>query len=139
MYAQERPVWYLCCALHLLRVLRSWKFAFSRAVLGGKPPWLLDMVRGNGDVIHAVAAVLDQQICASFNAELHDAWEQRTREGVKAPHMLEKQQLLGELPDDPRAAATIIEPFSDEMFGNLYIHRCLMSSCGKPPGGKSGC
>ena len=36
--------------------------------------------------------------------------------------MLEKQQLLGELPDDPRAAAKIIEQFSDEVFGNLYIH-----------------
>ena len=53
--------------------------------------------------------------------------------------MLEKQHLLGELPDDPRAAANIIEQFSDEVFGNLYIHRCLISSCGKPPGGKCGC
>ena len=97
------------------------------------------MVRGNGDLIHAVAAVLDQQICASLDAELHDAWEHRTREGVKAPRMLEKQQLLGELSDDPRAAAKIIEQFSDEVFGNLYIHRCLISSCGKPPGGKCGC
>ena len=35
MYAQERPFWYFCCALHLLRVLRSWEFAFSRAVSGG--------------------------------------------------------------------------------------------------------
>ena len=106
---------------------------------GGIPPWLLDMVRGNGDLIRAVAAVLDQQICASLDAELHDAWEHRTREGVKAPRMLEKQQLLGELPDDPRAAAKIIEQFSDEVFGSLYIHRCLISSCGKPPGGKCGC
>ena len=53
--------------------------------------------------------------------------------------MLEKQQLLGELPDDPRAATKIIEQFSDEVFGNLYIHRCWISSCGKPPGGKCGC
>ena len=106
---------------------------------GGIPPWLLDMVRGNGDLIRAVAAALDQQICASLDAELHDAWEHRTREGVKAPRMLEKQQLLGELPDDPGAAAKIIEQFSDEVFGHLYIHRCLISSCGKPPGGKCGC
>ena len=106
---------------------------------GGIPPWLLDMVQGSGDLIRAVAAVLDQQICASLDAELHDAWEHRTREGVKAPRMLEKQQLLGELPDDPWAAAKIIEQFSDEVFGHLYIHRCLISSCGKPPGGKCGC
>ena len=91
---------------------------------GGIPPWLLDMVRGNGDLIRAVAAVLDQQICASLDAELHDAWEHCTSEGVKAPRMLEKQQLLGELADDPRAAAKIIEQFSDEVFGN-FVHSSM--------------
>ena len=32
---KKGPIWYLCCALHLLRVSRSWKLAFSRVVLGG--------------------------------------------------------------------------------------------------------
>ena len=45
---------------------------FHGLLWGGIPPWLLDMVRGNGDLIRAVAAVLDQQICASLDAELHE-------------------------------------------------------------------
>ena len=52
--------------------------------------------------------------------------------------MLEEQRLLGELPDDPIEAAKVKEQFSNEVFGNLCSHRCLISSRGKPPGGKYG-
>ena len=38
---------------------------------GGIPPWLLDMVVGNSELVQAVAAVLDQQICAALDAHIH--------------------------------------------------------------------
>ena len=53
--------------------------------------------------------------------------------------MLEEKQRLPPLPDDPHEAAREIEQFASKVFGNIKIHRCLIASCGKPPGGKSGC
>ena len=53
--------------------------------------------------------------------------------------MLEEKQLLPPLPDDPKEAAQEIERFSSKVIGNIQIHRCLIASCGKPPGGNSGC
>ena len=53
--------------------------------------------------------------------------------------MLEEKQLLPRLPNDPHEAAREIEHFASKVFGNIQIHRCLIASCGKPPGGKSGC
>ena len=47
--------------------------------------------------------------------------------------MLEEQQLLVEFPEDPSEAAKGMEQFSNEVFGSLYIHRCLISRCDKPP------
>ena len=53
--------------------------------------------------------------------------------------MLEEKQLLPPLPDDPHEAAREIERFASKVVGNIQIHRCLIASCGKPSGGKSGC
>ena len=98
---------------------------------GGIPPLLLNMV--------GVAAVLDQQICAALDADVHHDYEHRRKHKVEAPRMLEEKQLLPPLPDDPHEAAREIEQFASNAFGNIQIHGCLIASCGKPPGGKSGC
>ena len=106
---------------------------------GGIPPWLLDMVVGNSELVKAVATVLDQQICAALDAHIHQDYEHRLKHKVEAPRMLEEKQLLPPLPDDPHEAAREIEQFASKVFGHIQIHRCLIASCGKPPGGKSGC
>ena len=106
---------------------------------GGIPPWLLDMVVGNSELVKAVATVLDQQICAALDAHIHQDYEHRLKHKVEAPRMLEEKQLLPPLPDDPHEAAREIEQFASKVFGHIQIHRCLITSCGKPPGGKSGC
>ena len=106
---------------------------------GGIPPWLLDMVVGNSELVQAVAAVLDQQICAALNAHIHQDYEHRLKHKVEAPRMLEEKHLLPPLLDDPHEAAREIEQLASKVFGNIQIHRCLIASCGKPPGGKSGC
>ena len=80
MYAQEGPIWYLCGAMHLLRLSKIFNFAFRGRFWGGIMAWLEDMVSGNGDLVRAVGAGLYQQICASLDAEFHYAWEQHTRE-----------------------------------------------------------
>ena len=41
---------------------------FHGPLWGGIPPWLLDMVRGNSDLVHVVARVLAQQISTSLGA-----------------------------------------------------------------------
>ena len=106
---------------------------------GGIPPWLLDMVVGNSELVKAVATVLDQQICAALDAHIHQDYEHRLKHKVEAPRMLEEKQLLPPLPDDPHEAAREIEEFASKVFGHIQIHTCLIASCGKPPGGKSGC
>ena len=82
--------------------------------------------------------MLDQQICAALDAHIHQD-EQGLKHKVEAPCMLEEKQLLPPLPDDPHEAAQEIKSFASKVFGNIQIHRCLIASCGKPPGGKSGC
>ena len=106
---------------------------------GGIPPWLLDMVVGNSELVKAVAIVLDQQICAALDAHIHRDYEHRLKHKVDAPRMLEEKQLLPPLSDDPHEAAREIEQFASKVFGHIQFHRCLIASCGKPPGGKSGC
>ena len=106
---------------------------------GGILPWLLDMVVGNSELVQVVAAVLDQQICAALDAHIHQDYEHRLKHKVEAPRMLEENQLLPPLLDDPHEAAQEIEQFASKVFGNVQIHRCPIASCGKPPGGKSGC
>ena len=106
---------------------------------GGIPPWLLDMVVGNSELVKAVATVLDQQICAALDAHIHQDYEHRLKHKVEAPRMLEEKQLLPPFPDDPHEAAREIEQLASKVFGHIQIHRCLIASCGKPPGGKSGC
>ena len=97
------------------------------------------MVVGNSELVKAVATVLDQQICAALDAHIHQDYEHRRKHKVEAPHMLEEKQLLTPLPDDPHEAAREIEQLASKVFGHIQIHRCLIASCGKPPGGKSGC
>ena len=111
---------------------------FHGLLWGGVPPWLLDMAVGNSERVQAVAAVLDQQICAVLDAQIHQNYEQRLKHKVEPPRMLEEKQLLPPLPDDPNEAAWEIERFASKIFGNTQIHRCLIASCRKPPGGKSG-
>ena len=101
--------------------------------------WLMEMVVQNSKLVQAVAAVLDQQLCAALDAHIHREDEETLKQKVEAPHMLEKKQLLPPLPDDPEEAAREIERYASEVFGKIQIDRCLIASCGKPPGGKSGC
>ena len=61
------------------------------------------------------------------------------KQKVEPPRMLEEKQFLPPLPDDPHEAAQEIEKFASLVFGHIQIHRCLIGSCGKPPGGKNGC
>ena len=105
---------------------------------GGIPPWLLDMVVGNSELVQAVATVLDQQICAALDAHIPRDYKERLKQKVEPPRMLEKRQLLPPLPDDPHEAAEAIEKFACEVYDHIQIHRCLLANCGKPPGGKSG-
>ena len=97
------------------------------------------MVLGNSELVQAVAGVLDQQIYAALGAHIYQDYEHRLKHKVEAPHMLEEKQLLPPLPDDPQEPAREIEQFASKVFGNIQIHRCLIVSCGKPPGGNSGC
>ena len=97
------------------------------------------MAVGNSELMQAVAAVEDQQICAALDAHIHQDYEHRLKHKVEAPRMLEAKQRLPPLPDDPHEAAREIKRFASKVFGNIQIHRCLITSCGKPPGGKSGC
>ena len=46
---------------------------------------------------------------------------------------------LADLADDDEAAFAQIDEFAGDVGANLQLHRCLISSCGKPPGGRSGC
>ena len=96
-------------------------------------------MKGRGEAVRAAARVLDEQICASLDAELHAEFEERMRIGAEPARMLELRQQLGDLPDDVDGAIKQMTDFADKVFGNLQIHRCLMSSCGKPPRGKCGC
>ena len=86
---------------------------------GGIPPWLLDVVVGNSELVQAVAAVLHQQICAPLDAHIHQDYEHRLKHKVEAPRMLEEKQLLPPLPDDSHEAAREIEPFASKVFGNI--------------------
>ena len=94
---------------------------------------------GKCELVQAVATVLDQLICAALDAHIHQYYEHRLKHKVEAPCMLEEKQLLPPLLDDPHEAAHEIEHFASKVFGNIQIHKCLIASCGKPPGGKSGC
>ena len=82
----------------------------------GIPPWLLDMVVGNSELVKAVATVLDQRICAALDAHIHQDYEHRLKHKVEAPRMLEEKQLLPPLPDDPHEAAQEIEQFASKVF-----------------------
>ena len=78
---------------------------FHGLFCGGIAPWLLDMAVGNTKLVQAVPAVLDQQICAAFDAHIHREYEERLEKKVEAPHMREEKQLLPQLPNDPHEAA----------------------------------
>ena len=46
---------------------------------GGIPPWLLNMMVGNNELVKAVVAVLDQQICAALDAHIYQGYEERMK------------------------------------------------------------
>ena len=47
----------------------------------------------NSELVQAVAAVLDQQICGALDAHIHQDYEHRLKHKVEAPRMLEEKQL----------------------------------------------
>ena len=83
--------------------------------------------------------MLDQKKCAALHAHIHQDFEHRLKHKGEAPRMLEEKQRLPPLPDDPHEAAREIGQFASKVFGKIQIRRCLIASCGKPPGGRSGC
>ena len=54
-------------------------------------------------------------------------------------NIMSRPSPLPDLPDDDVSAYEQVDAFASDVAGNLQLHRCLIASCGKPPGGRLGC